>query len=174
MGKTFITGNMQLGRQSAIGKWRRPYISVDAMTSDLIKNWNDVVTNEDAVYHLGNFAWDPKTAYDSLLLLKGKKIFMIIGENDQPILDLYNKGNLPKNVKIIDPYFSIDTLKICLNYWPMQEWPKKSKKYYGVIGYPTRKYKTVPKKRMINCSTDQCNFKPQDINSLMDLLKEIT
>ena len=126
MSKTFITGNMQLGRQSAIGKWKRPFISVDKMTSDLIKNWNEVVTNDDVVYHLGNFAWDPKTAYDSLLLLKGKVIFFILGENDQPLRDLHNKGNLPKNVKLI------------------------------------------------NCSTDQCNFKPQDINSLMDLLKEIT
>ena len=51
--------------------------------------------------------------------------------------------------------------------------PKKSKKYYGVVGYPNRKYKTLPKKRIINCSTDQCNFKPQDINSLIELLKEI-
>tara|TARA_B100001093_G_scaffold48995_1_gene41603 strand:- start:5478 stop:6002 length:525 start_codon:yes stop_codon:yes gene_type:complete len=174
MTKTFITGNMQLGRQSAIGKWKRPYVSVDKMTSDLIKNWNEIVSNEDVVYHIGNFAWDPKTAYDALLQLKGRFIYFILGENDQPLKDLHNKGNLPKNVKFIEPYHSLDSLKLCLNYWPMQEWPKKGKKYYSVIGYPTRKYKTVPKKRMINCSTDQCNFKPQDINSLIQLLEEIS
>ena len=97
----------------------------------------------------------------------------MVGENDQPIIDLKTKGNLPSNVEIIDPYYNVDGLKITLNYWPLQEWPKKSKKYYGVVGYPNRKYKTMPKKRIINCSTDQCNFKPQDINSLIELLKEI-
>ena len=45
MGKTFITGNMQLGRQSAIGKWRRPFIAVDNMTDTLIKNWNNLWIN---------------------------------------------------------------------------------------------------------------------------------
>ena len=173
MGKTFITGNMQLGRQSAIGKWRRPFIAVDNMTDTLIKNWNNLVSPLDTVYHIGNFAWDPKTAYDSLLCLNAKKIYLMIGENDQPIIDLKNKGNLPRNVEIIDPYHKVESLKITLNYWPLQEWPNKSKRYYGVTGYPKRKYKTMPKKRIINCSTDQCNFKPQDINSLIELLKEI-
>ena len=81
---------------------------------------------------------------------------------------------MPQGVEIIEPYHTIDSLNLTLNYWPMGEWPKKNKKYYGVIGYPSRKYKTVPKKRIINCSIDQCNFKPQDINSLIDLLKEIS
>ena len=174
MTKVFITSNMQLGRQSAIGKWKRPFANVDSMTDQLIKNWNEAVGDFDTVYHLGNFAWDPKTAYDSILKLKGKTIFMIVGENDQPILDLQKKGTLPGKVKIISPNTIIDTLKISVNYWPIQEWPKKSKKYFSVIGYPNRKYKTIPKKRIINCSVEQCNYKPQDINSLIELLKEIT
>jgi calcineurin-like phosphoesterase family protein len=173
MGKTFITGNMQLGRQSAIGKWKRPFSNVDSMGTQLIKNWNNIVSPLDTVYHIGNFAWDPKTAYDSLLALNAKKIYLMLGETDQPLLDLKNKGNLPNNVEIIDNYHVIDSLKITLNYWPIQEWPKKSKKHYGVIGYPSRKYKTTPKKKIINCSTEQCNYKPQDINSLLNLLKEI-
>jgi calcineurin-like phosphoesterase family protein len=81
--KIFITGNMQLGRPSAIGKWKRPFDNVDQMTETLVENWNNVVGDDDIVYHLGNFAWDPKTAYDSLLKLKGKQIFMLLGENDE-------------------------------------------------------------------------------------------
>lgn len=174
MAKTFVTSNTQFGRQSAIGKWKRPYANVDKMTSDIIEKWNNIVSANDIVYHLGNFGWDPKTAYDCILKLNYRKLYIMVGENDQPILDLKRKGTLPQNVEIIEPYHTIDSLNLTLNYWPMGEWPKKNKKYYGVIGYPSRKYKTVPKKRIINCSIDQCNYKPQDINSLIDLLKEIS
>lgn len=171
--KIFVTGNMQLGRPSAIGKWKRPFENVDKMTETLIENWNNLITPHDIVYHIGNFAWDPKTAYDSLLKLKGKKIFFILGENDQPLIDLQNKGTLPSRAKIVSDIFLERNIDSILSYWPMSEWYGKNKGYYNIIGYPNRKYKTNPKKKVINCSVDQSNFKPQDINSMIGLISEI-
>ncbi|MAZ31232.1 MAG: hypothetical protein CMP57_03960 [Flavobacteriales bacterium] len=171
--KIFITGNMQLGRPSAIGKWRRPFDDVDQMTETLVKNWNSTVGDEDIVYHLGNFAWDPKTAYDCLLKLKGKRIFMMLGENDEALSELHSKGTLQERVKIIGDIFLEKNIDSILSYWPMAEWYNKKKDFYQITGYPNRKHKTAPKKKIINCSTDQCNFKPQDINSLLDLLSEL-
>jgi calcineurin-like phosphoesterase family protein len=62
MGKIFVTSNLQLGRPGAIKKYNRDFADVDEMTDRLIRNWNEVVTKDDTVYHLGNFAWDPRTA----------------------------------------------------------------------------------------------------------------
>lgn len=164
---------MQLGRPSAIGKWKRPFKNVDEMTETLIKNWNDTVTERDTVYHLGNFAWDPKTAYDSIQALKGLNIYFILAETDEPLLELWDKNTLPKNVKIIDDiYFDSDNNRV-YSYWPLKEWKNKSKGAYNIVGYPNRKYKTLPKNKVINCSVDQCNFKPQDLESILGLLKEI-
>ena len=171
--KIFVTGNMQLGRPSAIGKWKRPFENVDHMTDTLIENWNNLVGDNDIVYHLGNFAWDPKTAHDSLLKLKGKKIFMILGENDDAIHELARKRTLNDKVQIVNDLFLERNIDAILSYWPLAVWYKKSKGFYHITGYPNRKHKTVPKKKIINCSTDQCNFKPQDINSLLDLLSEL-
>jgi len=171
--KIFITGNLQLGRPSAIGKWRRPFEDVDEMTETLINNWNDIVTPKDIVYHIGNFAWDPKTAYDALNKLKAKNIYFLCGDSDQPLLDLQLKGSLTPRAKIVSDIFLEKNIESILSYWPMSEWHLKNKGYYNVIGYPNRKYKTNPKKKVINCSTDQCNFKPQDINSLIGLITEM-
>ena len=167
-----MTSNMQLGRPSAIGKWKRPFDNVNQMDDTLINNWNKIVTNDDIVYHLGNFAWDPKTAYDSMLRLKGKK-FYILGENDQPLIDLANKNNIPKNNKIIADIFLEKNVKAVLAYYPLKEWLFKNKGYWHIVGFPNRKHKTIPKSKMINCSVDQCNYKPQDINSMIGLLDEI-
>ena len=170
--KIFMTSNLQLGRPSAIGKWKRPFDNVNQMDDELIANWNKVVTNDDTVYCLGNFAWDPKTAYDSMLRLKGKKIY-ILGEIDQPLIDLSRKNNLPANNKIVSDIFVDHNIKAVLSYYPLKEWEKKNKGYWHVTGFPNRKHKTVPKSKIINCSIDQCNYKPQDINSIIGLLNEI-
>ena len=56
MGKIFVTSNLQLGRPTAIKKYNRDFESVDEMTDKLISLWNETVTKNDTVYHLGNFA----------------------------------------------------------------------------------------------------------------------
>jgi calcineurin-like phosphoesterase family protein len=171
--KIFVTGNMQLGRPSAIGKWKRPFDNVDQMTKTLIDNWNSTVGINDDVYHIGNFAWDPKTAYDSLLALKGKNIYFIYGENDNALQDLNRRGNLQERFHICTDLYEQAEIGAILSFWPLTEWYKKNKGYYNITGYPTRKHKTNPKQKRINCSTDQCNFKPQNIHSIIGLIEEI-
>ena len=36
----------------------RPYDTIEQMNNDLIKRWNDVVTDRDDVYVLGDMFWD--------------------------------------------------------------------------------------------------------------------
>ena len=74
---TFVTSNLQLGRPSAMKTYKRDFENVDAMDTYLINKWNSVVKAEDVVYYLGNFAWDPKTAADSLLRLNGTIKFLL-------------------------------------------------------------------------------------------------
>ena len=94
--KVYVTSNLQLGRPNAISKFKRPFKDVDNMTNELIGNWNSVVTDEDIVYHLGNFAWDPKTAQDALQRLKGK-IYLLPAEHDAAVMLLNSKKLLPIN-----------------------------------------------------------------------------
>lgn len=172
-GKTYVISNLQLGRPSAIGKWKRPYSNVDQMDHDIIKNWNNIVGMKDTVIVVGNFAWDPKTAYDTFLALKAKEVIVVMGENDQSLLDLHIKNNLPNGVRIVESMYLNKEIGAVFSYWPMKEWPNKNKGWYNVIGYPNRKYKTNPKNKVINCSLEQCNYKPQDIRSIIGLLEEI-
>ena len=54
----------------------------------------------------------------------------------------------------------------------MKVWPGKSKKQYSIIGYPMKKYKSDPKERVINASTDFWANKPQDLDKLIEIFTD--
>jgi len=64
----------------------RPYNDVEEMNKTLIKNWNQTVSPNDTIWHLGDFCYlkENKQLYDLLNSLNGKKN-MILGNHDQII-----------------------------------------------------------------------------------------
>jgi calcineurin-like phosphoesterase family protein len=170
--KYFVTSNLQLGRPGAIKLYKRPYDSVEEMNADLILKWNSVVEPGDVVYHLGNFAWDPKTAQDALNVLNGQ-IFFILGETDQAIVTLREKKMLPANAAILRDITRSQhpECQCVFSYWPLGDW-EKSSKTWSVIGYPKKKFKSDPIKRIINASTDLWGNKPQDLDKLVGIFKD--
>ena len=85
--KRFVTSNMQLGRSDAIKIYKRPFENVNEMTNALIREWNNIVSPGDLVYHLGNFAWDPETTEVFIKNLNGD-IVVISGEYDKATADI--------------------------------------------------------------------------------------
>jgi|TARA_B110000879_G_scaffold114023_1_gene152005 calcineurin-like phosphoesterase family protein len=168
----YVTSNLQLGRPGAIKKYKREYDNVDQMTEDLINKWNSVVKQEDTVYHLGNFAWDPKTAQEALLRLNGT-IYFTRGDHDKALEVLEEKGMLRARVKLIDCLTTFPELNLSMTYWPLKVWPgKTSKKSYNIIGYPEKKFKSEPKDRIINVSTDLWKNQPQDLHRLLEIFSD--
>lgn len=169
--KVFVTSNMQLGRPNAITKFKRPFKDVDNMTNELIGNWNSVVSNNDTVYHLGNFAWDPKTAQDALQRLNGN-IKLLPAEHDEAVMLLNQKKLLPLNSGLMNRITPLKDYEVNLSYWPMMEWPGSSNGYYSIIGYQNKKYKSDPEKRIINASADLWGYKPQELQRLVEIFND--
>jgi calcineurin-like phosphoesterase family protein len=169
---TFVTSNLQLGRPAAIKKYGRSCKDVSEMNEMLIQNWNSVVSDGDIVYHLGNFALDPKTAQDALSRLNGR-IFLMPAELDESVQTLATKGMLPKTVSLMNRITTMSQFKSNLSYWPMAEWPEKKKGFWSVIGYPEKKYKSDPRQKTINVSTDLWGNKPQDLEKLLEIFQDI-
>ena len=170
--KVFVTSNQQFGRKGAIRAYKRPFIDTDDMDLQLTNIWNSVVGIDDIVYVLGNFAWDPTTAEDMLKRLNGT-IVLVEGEHDSAILDLSKRKVMPKDCGLVEPLFASPTEKIAISYWPMHEWPGKSKGYYHFFGFPNKKYKTDHKKKVVNVACDFWGYKPKSLDSIMDLFNDI-
>ena len=170
--KYFVTSNLQLGRPGAIKLYKRPHSSVEEMNEDLIVKWNSVVEPSDVVYHLGNFAWDPKTAQDAITALNGR-IFFVLGESDQALLTLNKKKMLPSSCQILRDITRSEhpECQCVFSYWPLTAWEKQSKNW-SIIGYPKKSFKSDPKKRIINASTDLWGNKPQDLDKLIGIFQD--
>ena len=169
--KIFVTSNLQLGRPGSIKKYKRSHIDVDQMTNDLILKWNTAVKQEDTVYHLGNFAHDPKTAQDSITRLNGT-IKFIEGDMDQAIVTLRDRGILSPRCSIINCLSFIEELNCAVSDWPLGVWPKKSSKSWSIIGYPDKKFKSDPKNKIINVSTDLWGNTPQELEKLIGIFSD--
>lgn len=60
----------------------RPFDSIEEMDECLIEQWNNTVSNNDTVYHLGDFVFGGITKWESIIpRLKGK-IHLTIGNHD--------------------------------------------------------------------------------------------
>ena len=87
----YVISDTHFYHKNIINYCDRPFNDTESMNEYIIKKWNEVVTDEDVVYHLGDFAisWDKekfktkKECYKSILdKLNGRKI-LIKGNHDR-------------------------------------------------------------------------------------------
>lgn len=80
--KVFIISDTHFGHSRIIQYCNRPFASVEEMDETMIKNWNETVTNNDVVLHLGDFGLGKKEYIASIVKrLNGKKI-LVMGNHD--------------------------------------------------------------------------------------------
>lgn len=53
---TFFTSDTHFGHANIINLCNRPFKDVNHMNNMLVENWNSVVSDDDTVFHLGDFA----------------------------------------------------------------------------------------------------------------------
>lgn len=139
MTKTFFTSDTHFGHKNVIEFCSRPFESVEEMTDGLIKRWNDQVTDDDVVYHLGDFFFmhKPLQVKEILWQLKGK-IHLVIGNHDEvfkkskSLLERFETAQQYTEIAVkkpdgwISPERSQDeeSVKICMMHYPIYEWNK--------------------------------------------------
>ena len=170
--KIFVTSNQQFGRPGAIKSYKRPFETVGDMNQFLFSSWNLVVSPEDTVFVLGNFAWDPETAEYFLRNLNGT-IINISGEFDQA-LDELSETAVELDIDYLGNILEVlPEENVVLSYWPLLEWPRKSKGAYSIIGHPNKKYHSNHKTKTINCCCDFWEYKPVELSRIIELFDEV-
>jgi len=83
MSKTWVVSDTHFSHRADFIVKSRGFSSVDEMNEKLISNWNEVISDNDVVYHLGDVVFQPATQTELILpRLKGKKI-LILGNHDK-------------------------------------------------------------------------------------------
>lgn len=90
---TFFTADTHFGSQRTLELSRRPFGSVKNMDQILISNWNNTVSSNDIIFHLGDVG-----DFDVLPKLNGQK-YLLFGnyERDEfPIKDINDRESIRK------------------------------------------------------------------------------
>lgn len=79
--KFFVIADLHFGHKNVIPYCNRPYSDIENMNSDLVKRWNETVTNKDTVFVLGDVAFGKDNISKYVPLLNGHKV-LIKGNHD--------------------------------------------------------------------------------------------
>ena len=132
MGRKLYIADWHYGHANAIGFDNRPYVSVEAMNTDLIERWNLAVQPDDTVYVLGDMFWcKVSEAIPVLKSLAGNKV-LVKGNHDR-CLD----QNFRKCFENIDEYIEIedDGRNVVLCHYPIPCYKNHFYGWYHLYGH---------------------------------------
>ena len=90
--KIFLIGDTHFSHRNIIKYCNRPFLDVEDMNEQLIKNWNKVVGANDIVYVVGDFALCGKQKIIEIgQRLNGRKR-LILGNHDQASMETYREA----------------------------------------------------------------------------------
>ena len=155
----------------------RPFKDINEMNETIIKNWNELVTNDDIVYHLGDIAFGIKEdAIDIISLLNGKK-YIVRGNHDKWNVNFYESCGL---TILRNPPIKLEKYKLLLSHVPVSD-KLIPKDYINLHGHIHNKnlYECIENylpseyslEKHINISCDVTNFKPISIEDILSKVR---
>lgn len=154
-GNVWFTGCTHFGHSNIINLAKRPFADVREMDMMLVDNWNRIVKPEDAVFHLGDFAWSRHSDY--LPKLNGN-MMQIRGNHDHgvpwasvPYLELVSR----------------DHPSLVLFHYPIEEW---NGWWRGSIHLHchTHQHQKITGKNRVNVSVEAWKYAPVSLAEVVE------
>lgn len=112
----FFTSDTHFGHSKIIDYCKRPFSSIEEHDKTLIQNWNNVVGQDDTVFHLGDFAYGNSQFISNIIKQLNGNIILIKGNHDLRNMNptLYNIfSDVVYQARIL-----IDKQTVYLNHFP--------------------------------------------------------
>ena len=161
----FIYSDPHFGHKNVIKYANRPFQTVNEMNSQLIKNFNKVVKNEDVVYILGDFSFlNTVSSKEILKSLNGYK-FLIKGNHDRKTSTAYRK------MGFIDVY---DKPIVLMNYFILSHEPidENTGDLINIYGHLHQNGYNDSSNRFCAC-VEKTDYKPISLNDIEDYCNKL-
>lgn len=146
----FLTSDTHFGHANILKHCDRPFQNVEEMNETLITNWNNVVSDNDIVYHLGDFSFRGYTRFKNRL---SGEIILIKGNHDD------------EKQTITEELF----VKLGKRQWYLTHVPPLTKRHkYCLCGHIHKKWKSklIGDRILINVGVDVWGYKPVSLVAL--------
>lgn len=183
MSKNFYISDLHFGHKNIIRYDNRPFSSVEEMDQTLIKNWNNVVTDQDFVYILGDISWyDEYKTVEIFKQLKGSKI-LIKGNHDY----IKRGSELAKCFTSIQDYAELyldKKNKVVMSHYPIPFWNGQFRDSIHLYGHvhnshqwnimeswmdEARALQDVPMRAYnVGCMMEWMGYTPRTLNEIIE------
>lgn len=183
--KIFYISDTHFGHAHIIRYDNRPFMNATEMEEAIIERWNEVVSDKDTVYILGDFSWYKEEQTLGILnRLSGKKV-LVKGNHDR-----ISPRVAKKFVKVCD-YLEIkdNGRKVVMSHYPMPFWNGQFRDSVHLYGHvhnshqwnvceslrrELRQLQDIPM-RMYNvgCMMEWINYTPCTLDEIEEYIKDL-
>lgn len=175
--KLFFTADSHFNHTNIIKFCNRPFKSVEQMNETLITNWNSVVSEDDIVFHLGDFCLGGAAEWTKLLDRLNGKIYLILGNHD---LKNFRQGFIQRFEHVaLQMFIMVDKQKMYLCHYPFLCFEGGYKDVWQLFGHVhTRENNTgIDAERLrylyptqYDVGVDNNDFKPVSFNEVKEII----
>lgn len=180
----FFTSDMHFGHKNIIRFCDRPFKDLEHMREMLIHNWNQVVSPEDEVYHLGDFSFTNSGPTQEIISRLNGKIHGIWGNHDE--------GRNLVHLGFVSMYQHAELrlakdITVKLNHFPYsgdhedqgERYPELRPKRdddskWLLHGHVHGMWKIKPEEKMINMGCDVWDYKPVNADKIIHIIRSST
>ena len=176
--KTFFSADHHFGHKNILKYADRPFSSVQEMNAELIKRHNSVVSPNDSVYFIGDFAFmQPHQIVNILRQMNGRKYF-IPGNHDKSMNDASVKSEFERfypfdshpKIRVQDDTLKKGYQEIVLCHFAMRVWDKSHHGVWNLYGHSHGSLADDPNALAIDVGVDVFDFYPveyQEVKKIM-------
>lgn len=137
----YFTSDQHFFHNNVLKFENRPFDTVEEMNQGMIKAWNDTVSKNSVVHHLGDFCFGGYDKWVSILeQLNGKIILYKGNHDDSKTLKRLAKDNYFEQIHQVGDYMKLHKHQLCLTHYPMDIGmrPRKWSLHGHIHGSPSR------------------------------------
>lgn len=173
----FFTSDTHFSHSKIIEYSNRPFKHKDEMNEALIKNWNSVVSSQDTVYHLGDFAFCRGQELANILNRLQGHIVFLYGNHDRELKkdpglrDRFTMIRDYLELKIPDQSHPRGTQNIILCHYPMMSWNKMHHGSWMLHGHCHGNLKYPFNAKILDVGSDPMKYFPVSYEQVKQLMK---
>lgn len=168
----FFTADTHFRHANIIRFCNRPFVDIDEMNEAIIKSWNDTVSKNDTIYHLGDFALGKNGDVRKIIQRLNGKIYLCKGSHEKSA-----EANRDLFVAIKDNY-SIKVFvegkeqHIFLSHYLHKVWPKSHYSAWHLYGHSHSRMDKYARKegKLLDVGVDGHDFKPWSLKEVVEVM----
>lgn len=166
----FFTSDTHFFHDNIIKFCNRPFANVIDMNETLIQKWNNKVSKNDIVFHMGDFIFGNKENWEIIIPRLNGKIYFILGNHDYQNI----RGIKYCNFEFLGDMLQIKIKdikqEIFLSHYPLLTWPGLDRNSWNIHGHvhltPTTQDKLKLHPQQYDVGVDNNNYLPVSFKEL--------